>query len=338
MSKFKVALIARDVSTRADPIPQWALDTFQKEGINFVSEECTTRDEMAALAGDADVVWVFGDHQDVMTSENLDVLPQCGAIIRTGSGCDNVPVDEATKLGIIVANTPTAVSGPVSDHTIGLLFAVIRYIPLLDRGVRAGEWKQAEMAARPGWHLDGKTLGLIGFGNISRLVVKKLSGFDLKVLVYDPYVDKDVIISAGAQPEAMDNVLSSSDFVSVHCPYTKETYHLIGERELRLMQPDTILINTSRGPVLDEPVLIRALTEKWIAAAGLDVFEQEPPDPANPLFKLENVVVTPHTAGYADTTTPDFWRLSVETAVDLSHGRWPLSYVNPGVKSRWDLK
>ena len=125
MPKFKVALIARDVSTREQPIPQWIIETFEKEEINFVSKECTTREEMAALAGDADVVWVFGDHQDVMTSENLDVLPQCGAIIRTGSGCDNVPVDEATKLGIIVANTPRAVSGPVSDHTIGLLFAVI---------------------------------------------------------------------------------------------------------------------------------------------------------------------------------------------------------------------
>ena len=338
MSNFKVSLISRDDSTRDDPIPQWVLDTFQKEGINFVSKECTTRDEMASLAGDADVVWVFGDHQDVMTSENLDVLPQCGAIIRTGSGCDNIPVDAATKLGIIVANTPTAVSGPVSEHTIGLLFAVIRHIPFLDRGIRAGKWQQVEIGRKRGWHLQGKTLGLIGFGNIPRLVVKKLSGFDLTVLVCDPYVEKDVIVSAGAESETMENVLSKSDFVSVHCPYTQDTYHLIDERALRLMQPHAIFINTSRGPVVDEPVLVRALTEKWIAAAGIDVFEQEPPDPENPLFKLDNVVVTPHTAGYADTTTPDFWRLSVETAVDLSHGSWPRSYVNPGVKPRWNLK
>jgi phosphoglycerate dehydrogenase-like enzyme len=133
----------------------------------------------------------------------------------------------------------------------------------------------------------------------------------------------------------LDSLLKESDFVSVHCPLLPSTRHLINERTLRLMKPTAVLINTSRGPVVDEPALIRALTEKWIAAAGLDVFEQEPIAPDNPLLKLSNVVVTPHIAGYSDEFWNNFWKLSVETAIDLSKGQWPHSYVNHDVQPRW---
>ena len=167
---------------------------------------------------------------------------------------------------------------------------------------------------------------------------RKLSGYEMTVLANDPYVSAEVMAEHGVQQASLDHVLSASDFVSLHCPLLEETHHLISERELRLMKPQAILINTSRGPVVDEAALIRALSERWIAAAGVDVLEQEPADPNNPIFSLDNAVITPHIAGYTDLSLPDSWRLSVDTALDLAQGRWPRSYVNPNVKPRWQLQ
>ena len=331
MATFKVALVAMDAET----LPAWVSETMAQNDIAFVAQECRTRAQLAACAGDADVVWVFGGSL-VVTAESLADLPRCGALIRTGSGTDNMPIDAATERGIIVANTPEAYNDGVSDHTIGLLLAVVRQIAVQDRKVRTGTWDRD--VAYPSWHLRGQTLGLIGFGHIARLVNRKLSGFGMTVLAYDPHVSAELMVSHGAQAAEMDQLLARSDFVSLHCPLLDETRHLIGERELRLMKPDAILINTSRGPVVDEAALIRALAEGWIAAAGVDVLEQEPPAAHNPLFDLDNVVITPHIAGYTDQSLDDSWRLSVETAVAFAQGRWPRSYVNHNVKPRWNLQ
>jgi len=159
----------------------------------------------------------------------------------------------------------------------------------------------------------------------------------MTVLAYDPFVTPEAMAGLGARPASLDEVLSQSDFVLLHCPLTKETFHLIGERELRRMKPSSILINTARGPIVDEPALVRALTEGWIAAAGLDVLEDEPPAPDNPLLKLENTVITPHAAGFSDEDEDLCWQLSVESAIAFKQGRWPRSYVNRGVKPRLSL-
>ncbi|MSP12143.1 MAG: C-terminal binding protein [Chloroflexi bacterium] len=330
-SRFKVAL----VEPNNQPAPPWVTQGLEGEGIEFIIHECRTPEELVKIAGDADVVWVFGDNQ-IVTAENLALLPRCGALIRSGSGTDNVPVEAATKLGIIVANTPEAVSDQVSDHVIGLLFAVVRQVALQDRLVHAGMWNMR--AGFPNWHVDGQTLGLVGFGHIARLLVRKLRGFELTVLAHDPFVSAEVMESFGVRPASLEEVLSQSDFVSLHCPLLKSTHHLMSEREFKLMKPRAILINTSRGPIVDEAALLRALTEGWIAAAGLDVFEEEPTPPGNPLLKLDNVVATPHIAGYSDRYLELFWRYSMETAIDLSKGRWPRSYVNRSVQPRWNLK
>ncbi|MCY4413231.1 MAG: C-terminal binding protein [Caldilineaceae bacterium] len=331
MTRFKVAMVHMD----PEVLPAWVPNTMADHDIEFVFQECETRAQLAACAGDADVVWIFGGSH-IVTAESLADIPQCGALIRTGSGTDNIPIDAATARGIIVANTPEAFNDGVSDHTIGLLLAVVRQIGLQDRKVRAGIWDR--YAGFPGWHLQGQTLGLIGFGHIARLVTRKLSGYEMAVLAHDPFVGADVMAEHGVQAASMEQVLSGSDFVSLHCPLLDETHNLIGERELRMMKPRAILINTSRGPVVDEAALLRALTEGWIAAAGLDVLELEPPDADNPLFGLENVVITPHIAGYSDESLDNSWRLSVETVLDLAQGRWPRSYVNPNVEPRWRLQ
>ena len=252
---FKVALVGMDGSA----VPDWVYAELGRTGIDFVFKQCKSRQELAETGGDADVIWVFGNHESVY-AENLDVLKKCGAILRTGSGTDNIPVAEATELGIIVANTPEAASDTVADHAIGLLFAVTRQIVAQDRLVRAGKWDRN--LAWPNYHLQGQTLGLVGFGHIARLVARKMSGFQMRLISHDPVIGPDVMATFGVAAVSFDDLLQEADYVFVHCPLLPTTHHLIDARALRLMKPTSVLINTSRGPVVDEPALIRALTEK----------------------------------------------------------------------------
>jgi D-3-phosphoglycerate dehydrogenase len=318
----KVALVDLDGQT----VPAWVPEGLRREGIEFVFHDCTTRAELAAHAGDADVVWLFGGSR-ILQGGNLAAVPRCRAIVRTGSGTDNVPVEEATRRGIVVANTPAAVSDGVSDHLIALLLAVTRRVAEFDRTVRQGRWGQAVSQTFAG--VQGRTLGLVGFGHIARDVVRKLSGFAMRVLAHDPYVPAETMAAHGAAAAGLDELLAAADFVSLHCPLTARTRHLIGERELRLMKPTAVLLNTSRGPVVDEAALVRALGEGRIAAAGLDVLESEPPPADNPLLKMDNVVLTPHVAGYAAGGVESRWQLSVETVLALARGQPPRSWVNP---------
>jgi D-3-phosphoglycerate dehydrogenase len=319
--RVKVAIVDLDGQT----VPEWVPQTLAREGIDLIIRDCQTRADLAACAADAEVVWLFGGSR-ILQGGNLAAVPRCRAVLRTGSGTDNVPVDEATGRGIVVANTPAAISDGASDHTISLLFAVVRRVALHDRTVRCGRWGQAP--GRPLNCVQGRTLGLVGFGHIAREVHKKLSGFEMRVLIHDPYIDPEAAMAQGVTPVALHDLLADADYVSLHCPLTAETRHLIGARELRSMQPTAIVLNTSRGPVVDEAALVHALREGWIAGAGLDVLEHEPPDPAHPLFKMDNVVLTPHVAGYSANGVETRWRLSVETLVALAKRQSPPSWVN----------
>jgi D-3-phosphoglycerate dehydrogenase len=319
----KVALVDLDGQT----VPDWVPETLDQAGIELIIHNCTTRTELVQHAADAEVVWLFGGSR-ILQEGNLAALPRCRAILRTGSGTDNVPVDEATRRGIVVANTPAAFSDGVSDHVIALLFAVVRHLAVLDRAVRAGQWTKARDL--PFHALAGRTLGLVGFGHIAQLVARKLSGFKMDVLVYDPYVKAETLAAHGVRATALDDLLALADFVSLHCPLTPQTRHLIGERELGLMKPAAILLNTSRGPVMDEAALVRALREGRIAGAGLDVLENEPPKPDSPLFSLDNVVLTPHVAGYSADGLTLRWRYSAETILALARNEPPASWVNRG--------
>lgn len=333
-NSFKVALVGLDNQV----VPDSVVTGLAEQAINLVVHECESREELAHWAGDADVVWVFGSSRCLhgqMSPEELSILPKCGAIIRTGSGTDNVPVKAATKLGVVVANTPDALNDAVSDHAIGLLFAVIRQIALQDRNVRNRIWDRTR--GYPNWHLTGQTLGLVGFGRIARTVVQKLAGFQMTNLAYDPFVPPEVFAKHSVRNVSLDELFSRSDFVSIHCPLTPQTHHLIGKAEFEKMKREAIMINTARGPVIEESALIAALKSGQIAGAGLDVLETEPPDWNNPLWQFENVVITPHLGGYSDQYLPNCWRLSMETAIDLWKGKWPRSCVNPEVQPRWNL-
>ena len=316
------------------PVPSWVKQDLQREGVDLRIHPCTSGEELCRVAADADVVWLYGN--PVITSERLKKLSRCGVILRTGSGTDNVPLEVATQQGVIVAHTPTAVFDEVADHTIGLLFAVIRQIVPHDRALREGRWDRREDIHR--WHLRGNTLGLIGFGRIARSVARKMQGFKLRILAYDSLLAPEVIVAEGVRPVELESLLSQSDFISLHTPLNSETRHLIGETQLRSMKSESVLINTCRGPVIDEQALIRALQEGWIAAAGLDVFEQEPLASTSPLLGMENVVLTPHVAGCSDLSKDSFWRLSVETLIRLAEGRWPDTCANPEVTPKWSLR
>jgi D-3-phosphoglycerate dehydrogenase len=317
----RVALVDLDGQT----VPDWVGPGLEREGVELIVHDCKTRAELAACAGEADVVWLFGGSR-ILRDGNLEVLPRCRAIVRTGSGTDNVPVEEATRRQIVVANTPAAVSDGVSDHLIALLLAVTRRVAELDRAIRLGRWGQGP--AQPLNGVQGQTLGLVGFGHAAREVARKLRGFEMRVLAHDPYVDAETLAAHGVQPADLRLLLSESDYVSLHCPLTAQTRHLIGERELRQMKPTAVLLNTSRGPVIDEAALVRALREGWIAAAGLDVLENEPPAPDNPLLGLDNVVLTSHVAGNSFNGLELRWRLSVETVLALARRQPPRSWVN----------
>ena len=328
MPRLKVVMVANDMP----PTPDWVGRDLAEQGVDLVESACATPTEVEQAASEADVVWVMGGSRAI-TAEILPRLRPCRAILRTGTGTDNIPMEAATRLGIVVAHTPEATMHQVAEHALGLLLVVIRRIAQQDRLVRQGIWDRHR--AWPDWHLVGQTLGLLGFGRIARLLARKASGLEMRIAACDPAVDTETMAEHGVEKVNLDALLERSDFLSIHVPLSERTYHLIGERELRLMKPRAVLINTSRGQLIDQVALTRALAEGWIAAAGLDVLETEPPVSDDPLVGLENVVLTPHIASYSDVFHDRFWQHSVQTLVALSEDRPPPWVANPGVRPWW---
>jgi D-3-phosphoglycerate dehydrogenase len=257
----------------------------------------------------------------------IEAAPRLKIISRHGVGCDNIDVEACNEHGVIISTSGDANSEAVSEHTMALLLSVARMLPFADRSIRAGIWDRSVRSVE----LQGKTLGLVGVGRIGSRVAHQAQGFDMRVLAYDPYATPEMARTANAELTDLESVLRQADFVSLHAPLTPETRHLIGAAELALMKPDAILVNTSRGGLVDEAALCEALAEKRIAGAGLDVFEQEPLEPDNPLRGLDNVVLAPHLGG---TTEEALVRLSVRAAQNILavlRGERPTAVHNPEV-------
>jgi D-3-phosphoglycerate dehydrogenase len=259
-----------------------------------------------------------------VTREIMDAAPHLKVISRTGVGVDNVDVEAATEKGILVCNTPGVNANSVAEQTIALILGVAKQLRIMDKGVREGNWKIRNSSIA--MDVDGKTLGLVGVGRIGSLVGQKCRlAFNMKVIAYDPYVTQAEGITMRS---SLDGVFSQADIVSIHVPYMKETHHLVNARLLSLMKPDSCLINTSRGAVADEKALIEALEKKSIAGAGLDVFEEEPPSPDNPLFKLDNVVCTPHSAALSRECELKVAMTAAQAVVDYAEGNQPMYVYN----------
>src|ERR671925_893587 len=222
-----------------------------------------------------------------ITREGMSALKNLKVIVRTGVGYDVIDVPAATDLGVVVVNIPDIWTREVANHALGLLLAWNRRIPTLYSEVKAGVW-QSQASGHVG-ALHGETVGIVGFGNIGRAFARRVAALEMHVIAYDPYVDDAQFAALGVERVfSLGELAARSDYVSVHTLLNAETHHLINAGFLRQMKPTAYLINTSRGPVVDEQALIRALQEKWIAGAALDVREQEPPDVESPLSRMDH--------------------------------------------------
>ncbi len=269
---------------------------------------------------------------DPIDAEIFDAAPKLRIVSQYAVGYDNIDIGEATKRGIYVTNTPGVLTETVADFTFALMLAVARRVVEADKYVREGRWKVA-------WHplmmlgsdVYGRTLGIVGMGRIGSAVARRAKGFGMRILYYDSVRREELERELGAEFADLDRLLEESNYVSLHVPLTPETYHLIGEEQLRKMKPTAFLINTARGKVVDQKALYRALKEGWIAGAGLDVFEQEPIPPDDPLLKLDNVVLAPHAASASHETRSRMAEMVAENLIAFLNGKVPPNLVNKEV-------
>lgn len=335
MAKFKVVGLGKISGTNMDI----EVRELARAGVDaeVIAGRYMTEDELLAQAGDADVILGGGR---LFSRRVIEKLTKCRAIITYSVGYDGVDVAAATAAGILVVNNPAAewCVDEVADQAIVLLLDCAKRVSALNDYTKRGRWAETRqvLAGTPPVH--GQTLGIIGCGAIGRMVAEKGRAFGLTAIGYDPYLNQAAIKKAGIKLMTMPEVLAQADFVSLHTFLDASTRHLIGEAELRLMKPTAYLINTSRGPVVDEPALIRALQERRIAGAGLDVFEKEPIDPDNPLLKMDNVVVTPHSASFSTAAVAIQAVNPSQEAARVLNGKWPHNPVNPSVKPRVKLE
>ena len=312
-------------------VPYWD-ELMAKIGAEFIKEHCPTEDQITALAKDADaVISLF----EPFTKKVIDSLPKLRLISQIGIGYDLVDVDAATQAGVIVANTPDYCLEEVSDHTMALLLACARKITRINNVVKQGQWHEGRVFTSPQFKLRGQTLGLVGFGQIARTVVRKAQGFGLRVIAFDPYASEASTQGHYVELVDLDTLLQESDYVSAHAPLTKENRHMFTLDQFKKMKPTAFFINTARGGLVDEQALYSAITEGYIAGAALDVLEAEPPAPDNPLLKLDSIIITAHTAQASDTAMTELMRRPGEEVVRVLEGQWPRGFVNPQVKETY---
>jgi D-3-phosphoglycerate dehydrogenase len=263
-----------------------------------------------------------------ITADMIQQLPRCRIISRFGIGVDNVDLTAATSAGIVVTKVPDYCIDEVSDHTLALLLALVRKIPSSSARTHAGTWEMK--AVVPIHRLRGSVLGLVGFGRIPQLVAPKAQSFGMKVVSHDPFVAPDVFTRAGVEGVDFAELLRVSDYVSVHTPLLAETRGLFNKETFARMKPGSYLVNTARGPIIDEAALAEALDAGRLAGAALDVMTQEPP-PSSPLFGRDNVIITPHTSFYSEESLVELQVKAAQEVVAVLSGNPPRNPVNPEV-------
>ena len=310
----------------------------ERAGFELVAAQCKTENEVIEVAHEAAAVVA---QYATISARVIAGLPRCRVIARYGTGVDIVDVDAATTHDILVTNVPNDwCENEVADHAMALLLAVARKVNVYDRATRGGVWQWQSGA--PIHRLRGSVLGLLSFGAIARAIAARAAGFGMRITAHDPFLPPDEIAAAGATAVSFDELVTESDHLVIQAPLTPQTHHLFDESQLRRMKPTAILVNTARGPIVDDRALHRALSEGWIAGAGLDDIEEEPAKirdwrPDNPLFDLDNLVVTPHAAYYSEEAIDTVRRFAAEEVVRVLTGQSPLSPVNAGdlVDPRW---
>jgi len=303
---------------------------------DIVEIRADTPAEFAAGVRDVDaIVTSWGLRID---RQVIEAMPKC-AVIGVGSvGVDMVDLEAATAAGIVVTNVPDVFIEEVADYAMMLLLNVSRLTPAMTRMAREGQWYQARPILSRVPRVMGQTLGLYAFGNVARCTARRAQAFGMRVIAHDPYVSELEMSALGVEPVSFGELLARSDYLSIHAPHNAETEHAIDAAAFAQMKRSAIVINTARGPIIDEAALIDALQNGIIAGAGLDVLEQEPPAPDNPLLHMENVVVTPHVASASTRMRPETRRRAAREVALVLRGRWPMSCVNPTVLPRVALE
>ena len=302
---------------------------------------CTTEEELISACSEADAVIAAGTRITpgyVFSPKVIENLNKCRIIALMSIGYDNVDVAAATEKGICVANAPDYCLEEVSDHAMALILACARKFYQLLPDIKSGKWStQAEYSSvlKPLHRLSRQTLGLIGFGKIPRTIVPKAKAFGFRIIAYDPHVPNTMFKTFKIESVGLDQLLEESDFISLHALLTPETKHMMGLQQFKKMKPTAYFINTARGELVDEKALYTALSEGLIAGAGLDVLEPEPPGPDNPLLKLNNALITGHSAYYSEESREELFIRPWEEVARVLQGEWPHGLVNPQVKERF---
>ena len=300
----------------------------------IISVAVSSEGEIIEAAKQATVL--LNDHSPV-TAAMVEQLEDCKLIIRYGHGYDTVDVDACTDAGIIVTNIAGSTSEEVSNHALALTLACARDLKRLDLATTSGRW--AEVYSRSILNrIYGETIGIVGFGWIGRAMARKCRALGMNVLVNDPYVGSHLAIKYNVEFVTKTDLLRRSDYVSLHVPHLESTHHYIDNQALELMKPTAYLINTSRGPVVDEQALIKALRSGKIVGAGIDIFEQEPLSSDNPLLSMDSVICTPHVAGSSEIGWETIRRRAGEEAARLLRGERPEVIVNPEVLGRLGIR
>ncbi len=310
----------------------WEEEECKKIGIDFHHYQLrdASPSELIKNFKDADILLT---NMADFTSEVLDGLENVKVLLRHGIGYDKVDVEAATRNGIIFANEATASSDDVAEHAIMLILETFRKKKLqdkvLERWIYSREWSSEDIY--PMHRMKGKTLGIVGCGNIGSLVLKKMSGFEMKILVSDPYLSKERYKELGIEHVPFDDVLKESDIITIHVPVTKETRGMFHLEKFKLMKKSSVVINTARGPVLSTDDLITAIKTGIIGGAGIDVYETEPPHPDSEITKLDNVILTPHIAWYSEEGGWDIRYMIMDDVKSFLAGKPPRFVINPEV-------
>ena len=303
-----------------------------KYGLGLKLAECKDEKDFITAANSAEIIIVYKFH---VTRRILAKLPKLKMIISSGIGYDHIDINAASDYGIIVTNPATHCVEDVAEINLTLTLALSRKLCILAESSRHGKWRPN---IQPIHRFNNLKVGILGFGKIGQAFAWRVKTLGFKVIAYSKSMTSTKIKKLGIEPVKFKDLLYHSDIISLHLVLNNQTKHIISENQLRLMKPTAYLINTSRGGLIDEPSLIKALQEKWIAGAGLDVLEKEPPDQDNPLLFMENVIITGHSAANtveAPKAWISEWKQIIKEYLD---GYWPINVINNEVKPKILLK
>lgn len=310
---MKILVTPTSIKKSSESEAMEKLRTFSDDLVFNSTGRPLTEDELIPLLKDCDA-YLAG--LDYITKRVLNECPHLKMISRYGVGYDRIDIPAATEKGVIVTNTPGANSEAVGELTFALLLAVIRKIPYLDKKTREGQWVRST-----GIELKGRTIGILGLGAVGKVVARCARGFDMKVIAYDPYINKKYCEEHDITCVTLDMVIHKSDVISLHLPLDDETRYLIDDKAISKMKDGVIIINASRGGIVDEKAVCAALKSGKVGGMGLDAFEIEPPPVDSPLFDFDNVVTTPHTGAHTMEASSNMTNMAVDSLISVMSGK-----------------